>query len=128
MRSGADRCGDEIVAGGPAEPEASGAGLAVALSVAAADTVDEAPQTRRDLLELVGGLLGGECTRSGRLGSGGHRRDVLRDLRGAAGRVGDVAGDLTGRGGLLLDRRGDRGLQVRDPGDDLLDVRDRLDR
>ena len=81
-----------------------------------------------ELRELLGRAvrLGGALRRAaGGLGDAG---DVAGDLVGARGRLADVAADLAGRGRLLLDRRGDRGLDVVDLGDDRADLADRRDR
>ena len=54
-------------------------------------------------------------------------RDRRGDALGAGGRLGHVAVHLVGRRGLLLDRRGDGGLEVVDLTDDRADLADRVD-
>ena len=84
-----------------------------------------------DRLELGGhagklsrSLLGVIGTVGRALGRGGHPGDVLRDFRAALGRLGDVAADLVGRGGLLLDRAGDGVLVIADLVDHVADLGD----
>src|SRR5665213_163811 len=66
--------------------------------------------------------LAGGC--SGFSRGGADADDIAGNLRGAAGRVLNVAGDLARRRALLLDGGGDRGGDLVDLADGLADVPD----
>ena len=78
--------------------------------------------------QILGGRLRFGHRRCGGLGGLGDAADVVADVLGAQGGVGNVAGDLGGGRGLFLDGGGDGRLEFADPGDDLGDLFDRVHR
>src|SRR5689334_9085351 len=89
---------------------------------------DQALEFAGEFGEVLGGSAGVARALPG-FGRGvGHLADAVGDLGGAGGRLPDVAADRVGGRRLLLDRRGDRGLDLVDLVDDRADVVDRRHR